>query len=107
MVLRVHGLVHLMGVALLLQFAEPGDLSYADARPEVETTLAVVFALFWAVACSSEGWRPYRLSRPVSRAAATASALDVTPSFLKIDIAWVFTVCRDTNKRSPISGYVR
>lgn len=47
--LFVHGLVHLMGVALLLELGEPGDLTYAAARPRPGTTLALLFAGMWAL----------------------------------------------------------
>lgn len=51
--LVLHGLIHGMGVALLLRLAEPGDLTYAVARPEPGTSLAVVFAILWALAGAS------------------------------------------------------
>lgn len=48
--LIVHGLIHLMGVALLLELAEPGNLTYAMARPEPATMLGIGFAVLWALA---------------------------------------------------------
>ncbi len=48
--LIIHGLIHLMGVALLLELAEPGDLTYAMARPEPGTMLGIGFAVLWALA---------------------------------------------------------
>lgn len=47
--LSIHGLIHLMGVALLLELGEPGDLTYAAARPEPGTALAWLFAALWAL----------------------------------------------------------
>lgn len=49
-VLAGHGLLHVIGVVLLLGLGEPGTLSYADARPEPGTVLAVAFAGLWALA---------------------------------------------------------
>lgn len=48
--LVLHGLIHVMGVALLLELGEPGDLTYAVARPEPGSALAIVFAGMWALA---------------------------------------------------------
>ncbi len=47
--LSVHGLIHLMGVVLLLELGEPGDLTYAAARPQPGTALAWLFAALWAL----------------------------------------------------------
>lgn len=45
----VHGLIHIMGVVLLLEWGEPGDLTYAVAWPEPGTALAVLFAAVWGL----------------------------------------------------------
>jgi len=50
--LAIHGAIHAMGVMLLLELGEPGDLTYAVARPEPGTTLAVLFAALWALAAA-------------------------------------------------------
>lgn len=50
LILVIHGLVHIMGVVLLLELAEPGDLTYAVARPEPGTALGVGFAILWGLA---------------------------------------------------------
>ncbi len=47
--LSVHGLLHLMGVALLLELGEPGDLTYAVARPQPGTPIALLFAALWGL----------------------------------------------------------
>ena len=49
-VLVVHGLVHLMGVALLWRWGQPGELRYDDVRPEAGSTPAMVVGMAWGVA---------------------------------------------------------
>lgn len=45
-----HGLVHLMGVALLWKLGQPGALRYADAVPTAGSTAAYVVGALWLVA---------------------------------------------------------
>ena len=49
-ILVIHGLVHLMGVALLWRWAEPGELRYGDVRPEAGSTAAMVLGGGWLIA---------------------------------------------------------
>ncbi len=49
-VLVVHGLVHLMGVALLWRWGQPGGLRYADVHPEAGSTAATIVGVVWLVA---------------------------------------------------------
>jgi hypothetical protein len=49
-VIAAHGLVHLMGVALLWRLGEPGQLRYADAVPTPGTGAAYVAGGLWLVA---------------------------------------------------------
>jgi hypothetical protein len=49
-VIAAHGLVHLMGVALLWKLGEPGGLRYADAVPAPGTAAAEVVGGLWLVA---------------------------------------------------------
>lgn len=48
--LALHGLVHLMGVALLWKLAEPGDLTYADAVPTPGSVAGYVVGGLWLFA---------------------------------------------------------
>lgn len=64
-VLTVHGLVHLVGVALLGRRAEPGELRHDDVRPEAGSTAAVGVGVLWLVVDAVV---------PVCVAAAVASA---------------------------------
>lgn len=59
----VHGLIHLMGVVLLLELGEPGDLTYAAARPEPGTALGIGFAALWALATVLFVWAGFQLIR--------------------------------------------
>jgi hypothetical protein len=49
-VIAAHGLVHLMGVSLLWQLGEPGQLRYADAVPAPGTVAAEVVGGLWLLA---------------------------------------------------------
>ena len=49
-VLLAHGLIHLMGVALLWRWGQPGELRYDDVRPEAGTTAAMIVGGVWLVA---------------------------------------------------------
>jgi len=48
--IAMHGLVHLMGVALLWKLGEPGKLRYADAVPAAGSAGAYVAGLGWLAA---------------------------------------------------------
>lgn len=49
-VIAAHGLIHLMGVALLLKLGEPGGLRYAAAVPAPGSTVAYLVSGLWLVA---------------------------------------------------------
>lgn len=49
-VIAAHGLVHLMGVALLWKLGEPGQLRYADAVPSPGSAAAEVAGGVWLLA---------------------------------------------------------
>lgn len=49
-VIAAHGLVHLMGVALLWKLGQPGQLRYADAVPAPGSADAYVVGGLWLVA---------------------------------------------------------
>ena len=49
-VIAVHGLIHLMGVALLWKLGEPGGLRYADAVPAPGSAAAYVVGGLWLLA---------------------------------------------------------
>ncbi len=49
-VLVVHGLVHLMGVALQWRVAEVGDLRYADAVPDPGSPAGLLAGAVWLAA---------------------------------------------------------
>ena len=49
-VIAAHGLVHLMGVALLWKLGEPGQLRYADAEPAPGSTAGYLVGSLWLAA---------------------------------------------------------
>ena len=49
-VIAIHGLVHLMGVALLWRWGQPGELRYDDVRPDAGSTAATIVGAAWGVA---------------------------------------------------------
>ncbi|MGY1722211.1 hypothetical protein [Blastococcus sp. SYSU DS0533] len=90
-VLMVHGVVHLMGVALLWRWGQPGELRYADVRPEAGSTAAmavggawlIALLLFLVTAALLAAGRP--TWRPVGLLAALVSVAVLLPS---ASIAW-------------------
>ena len=52
-VIAAHGLVHLMGVALLWKLGEPGQLRYADAVPAPGSTAGYLVGGLWLVAAAA------------------------------------------------------
>ena len=52
-----------MGVVLLLEWGEPGELTYADAWPEPGPALAVLFALLWATVAVLFAYGGFRVIR--------------------------------------------
>jgi hypothetical protein len=51
-IIAAHGLVHLMGVALLWKLGEPGQLRYSDAVPAAGTTAGYVVGALWLAAAA-------------------------------------------------------
>jgi hypothetical protein len=51
-VIAAHGLVHLMGVALLWKLGEPGQLRYADAVPAAGSAGGYLVGGLWLVAAA-------------------------------------------------------
>jgi hypothetical protein len=49
-VMAAHGLIHLMGVALLWQLGEPGQLRYADAVPASGSAAGYLAGGLWLAA---------------------------------------------------------
>lgn len=49
-VIAVHGLIHLMGVALLWKLGQPGQLHYADAVPAPDSAAGYVVGGLWLLA---------------------------------------------------------
>jgi len=49
-VIAVHGLIHLMGVALLWKLGEPGQLRYANAVPAPGSAAAYLVGGLWLLA---------------------------------------------------------
>jgi hypothetical protein len=97
LVLFVHGAIHLMGVVLLLELGEPGELTYADAWPEPGTALAVLFAILWARAAVLFAYGGFQMIRdrvllwPVA-IAAVVSVAAIAPVFSAAPAGLVLSV---------------
>lgn len=52
LVLAAHGLIHLMGVALLWRIGEPGELRYTDVWPAAGSTPGFVVGALWLAAAA-------------------------------------------------------
>ncbi len=73
-VMAAHGLVHLMGVALLWKLGEPGGLHYSDVAPSPGTAAGYVVGGLWLAAvllfvaaavlliAGRSAWRPIALA---------------------------------------------
>ncbi len=73
----LHGLVHLMGVALLWRLGEPGSLTYADAVPAAGTTGGYLVGAGWLLAGAGLVTAAWLLAtdRPAWRAVAAGGAV--------------------------------
>jgi hypothetical protein len=120
-VLTVHGLVHLMGAALLWQWGEPGGLRYGDVRPEAGSTAALVVGAVWLVAvllflltaallaADRAAWRPIGLLAALVSIAVLLPSAGIAWAGLVVDAAVVVSVvlavaAAHRSRRSPASG---
>ncbi len=98
-VLTVHGIVHLMGVALLWRWAEPGALRYDDVHPQAGSTAGLVVGGLWLVAmllflvtatllaAGRPAWRPIGLLAALVSAAVLAPSAAIAWAGLVVDAA--------------------
>jgi hypothetical protein len=103
-VLAIHGLVHLMGAALLWHWAQPGELRYDDVRPEAGSALGVVVGTLWLVAlvlflataallaAGRPAWRPVGLLAALLSAAVLLPSASLAWAGLAVDAAVVVAV---------------
>lgn len=120
-VLVVHGLVHLMGVALLWRWAEPGELRYDDVHPEAGSTAAMVVGAVWLVAMllflltaallavGRPAWRPVGLLAALVSIAVLLPSATIAWAGLVVDAAVIVGVVLAVaavhrSRRSPGSG---
>jgi hypothetical protein len=87
-VIGVHGLVHLMGMALLWKLGQPGSLRYADAVPAPGSTAGYLVGGLWLaaallfvaaailLAAGREAWRAIALAA----VAVSASVIGPAPA---------------------------
>lgn len=103
-VLTIHGLVHLMGVALLWRWGEPGELRYGDVRPEAGSTAAVVVGALWLLAvllfmvtaallaADRPAWRPIGLLAALVSLAVLLPSAALAWAGLLVDLAVIVGV---------------
>jgi hypothetical protein len=104
LVLAVHGLVHLMGVALLWRWGEPGELRYADAHPEAGSAAGIAVGGIWLVAVvlflltagllagRRPAWRPVGLLASLVSIAVLVPSASIAWPGLAVDAAVVVAV---------------
>ena len=80
-VLAGHGLIHLMGVALLWKLGQPGELRYADMSPVPGSAAGVAVGVLWLSAAALFGWAAWLFvaGRPRWRVAALAAVVVSVP----------------------------
>lgn len=100
--LLVHGVVHLMGAVLLLELGEPGELTYAVARPEAGSVLAVLFAGLWSVAMAlfivaglqvlrGRGWSAWLIAASACSIVAIAPMMSAAPVGMIVSLVALLT----------------
>ena len=104
LVLAVHGLVHLMGVALLWRWGEPGELRYADVHPEAGSAAGMAVGGTWLVAvvlflltagllaARRPTWRPVGLLASLVSIAVLVPSASIAWAGLVVDAAVVVAV---------------
>lgn len=89
-VLAGHGLIHLMGVALLWHLGQPGALRYADAHPDPGSPAAGIVGAVWLMSGLLFGLAALRLRarRPAwRRAALPAVVLSIPVLAMSVSVA--------------------
>ena len=80
-VLAGHGLIHLMGVALMWKLGQPGELRYADMSPVPGSAAGLAVGVVWLSAAALFGWAAWLFvaGRPRWRVAALAAVVVSVP----------------------------
>lgn len=98
-VLMAHGLVHLMGPALLWRIGEPGSLRYGQVRPAAGSTAALVVGVGWLAAAllfatagvllvrAARRWLPFAVAASLLSAGVIAPSVGVAGVGLFVDAA--------------------
>jgi hypothetical protein len=116
-VLAGHGLIHLMGVALLWRWGEPGDLRYGDVSPAAGSVAGKLVGGLWLAATllflltavlvltRRRAWRAAALLAAVVSIAVLLPSASIAPAGLIIDaavlIAVAAAIAADARKASP------
>ncbi|HEY5247431.1 MAG TPA: hypothetical protein VIJ15_03140 [Dermatophilaceae bacterium] len=78
-VLAGHGLIHLMGVALLWELGQPGELRYADMSPVPGSAAGILAGVVWLTGAALFTWAAALLvARRLRWRAAALAALAVS-----------------------------
>ncbi|MEU9044794.1 MULTISPECIES: hypothetical protein [unclassified Kitasatospora] len=83
-VLAGHGLIHLLGVAVLWRLAEPGGLRYADAVPRPGSLAGTIVGTLWLLAAMLLVWSAVLLVAHLRWAAVTVVAAVVSAPVLAL-----------------------
>ena len=119
-ILALHGLVHLMGVALLWRWGQPGELRYGDVRPEAGSTAAMVVGGAWLIAlllflvtagslaAGRTAWRPIGLLAALISIAVLIPSASIAWAGLVVDAAVLVgvavTVAAANRSRGAVSA---
>jgi hypothetical protein len=98
-----HGLIHLMGVALLWGLGRPGALRYSDVRPAAESAWGVAVGAGWLAAVllfvtaavlvlRHRRWRPVAAVAALVSLAVLAPSASVAAAGLAVDVAVLLAV---------------
>ena len=109
----VHGLIHLIGVALLWRLGQPGQLRYADAHPAPGSAAGLAAGSLWLVAGAlfitaamllvtrRPAWRPVCVIAVLVSAPVLAMSASVAAAGLAIDAAVVVAVITSLRRKTP------
>lgn len=103
-VLAVHGLVHLLGVALLSRWGQPGELRYDDVSPAAGSLPGVIVGGVWLAAtllflltavslvAGRTAWRPVGLLAALVSIAVLLPSASIALAGLLVDVAVLIAV---------------
>ncbi|WP_091445326.1 hypothetical protein [Geodermatophilus poikilotrophus] len=103
-VLALHGLIHLLGVALLWRWGQPGELGYEDVSPAAGSLPGMIMGGVWLVAtllflltavllvARRTAWRPVGLLAALVSIAVLLPSASIALAGLAVDAAVLLAV---------------